>query len=195
MIKRLLVAFVVAIVTNAAAAADMYRWEDERGNVYYSDKLPPPGARNVERSRFRRDSDQTLPYRLQVAVSKFPVTLFVTDCGEPCDLGRGLLLERGVPHTMMDATRPDVQEKLVALTGGERAVPVIVIGRKVIKGFDDDEWHDALSFAGYPSEAMIEVTPTIPQPEPPQEAPADSGDEGEESEELEDTEAEMADVP
>ena len=180
MTERLLVLCVCALVSVAAAAADTYRWEDPEGNVHYGDELPPAGATNIQRPRLYDDSsEQVLPYRLQVAVSKFPVTLYVTDCGEPCDMARELLLKRGVPHTLLDATKAKVQEELMVLTSGSREVPVIKIGKTVVRGFGAEQWNGALDVAGYPSYPIIEVTPTIPQlTEKPvsQEGDANAGD-------------------
>jgi glutaredoxin len=163
MIERLLAACLFGLVSVAATAADTYRWEDGAGNVYYGDEVPPAEARNIQRPRlYGEASEQVLPYRLQVAVSRFPVTLYVTDCGPHCDSARELLLRRGVPHTLLDANRAEVQEALMALTSGAREVPVVTIGRRVIRGFEAEQWNGALDFAGYPSYPVVEVTPTVP---------------------------------
>ena len=162
--KTLLAVCVSALVCAAATAADTYRWEDEAGNIHYGDEIPPAGARNIQRPHlYRESSKQVLPYRLQLAVSRFPVTLYVTDCGPHCDSARELLLSRGVPHTLLDANRAEVQEELMALTSGAREVPVVKIGGRVIRGFEADQWNGALDFAGYPSYPIVEVTPTVPQ--------------------------------
>ncbi len=161
--ERLLVMCVLALVSVAAAAADAYRWEDAAGKVHYSDEVPPPGARNIQRPRLHNESsEQVLPYRLQVAASRFPVTLYVTDCGPHCDSARELLLKRGIPHTLLDANRAKVQEELMALTSGTREVPVVKIGGTVIRGFDAERWNGALDFAGYPSYPIAKVTPVVP---------------------------------
>ncbi|UCH48190.1 MAG: glutaredoxin family protein [Betaproteobacteria bacterium] len=165
MIFRLLILLFFGFVASLAIAGDTYRWEDEQGRVYYSDQPPPPGALNVRRTREYDDEEQqALPYRLQVVVDKSPVTLYVTDCGEPCDRARELMIARGVPHTLLDASKPEVQEALVTLTNGQLEVPVVSIGTTVLRGFKEDQWNSALDVAGYPSYAMIEVRPYVPQP-------------------------------
>lgn len=164
MTERLVGALVFAFVVSVATAADTYRWEDEQGNVYYSDQLPPSGARNVQRTLQQAGAPEpVLPYRLQVVVKNFPVTLYVSDCGQPCERARELLLQRGVPHTLMDVSNGEVQEALMGLTGGELEVPVVKIGKNVLRGFEDGQWNTALDAAGYPSYAMIDVKPVIPQ--------------------------------
>lgn len=168
MIKKLLIVGILFFGC-AAAGADQdrdktYRWEDASGNVYYSDLPPPAGARNISAARDNSEAPTPeLPYELQLAVKKFPVTIYVTpDCGGPCDSASALLIGRGVPHTQLDAMSPDVNEKLNALTNGQPAVPVVEIGSIVVQGFEQGRWNAALDQAGYPRDAMISVTPNVP---------------------------------
>ena len=165
MIAKLLTLFVFGAIASLALAGETYRWEDAQGRVYYSDQPPPPGARNVRKTReFDDDEEGALPYRLQVVVEKAPVTLYATDCGQPCDRARELLITRGVPHTMLDASTPEVQAELQKLTNGRVEVPVVVIGKVVLRGFEEGQWNSALDVAGYPSYAMIDVEPYVPEP-------------------------------
>ncbi len=169
MIDKLLIIVGILVLCCTSAGADdhrddTYRWEDAEGNVFYSDLPPPTGARNVTHSMAESDAPTPdLPYELQIAVSKYPVTIYLTkDCGAPCDGASALLIGRGVPHTVLDAMTPDVNEKLNELTKGEPAVPVAEIGDIVIQGFEQGCWNSALDSAGYPRDAMISVTPHIP---------------------------------
>jgi hypothetical protein len=153
------------LVSCLAMAGDMYRWEDEQGRVYYSDQPPPPAARNVRRKPQSRHGEyEALPYRLQVVVDKYPVTLYVTDCGGPCDRARELMMQRGVPHTLLDPSEAQAREQLMALTGGQLEVPVVEVGKTVLRGFEEGQWNAALDAAGYPGYAIIDVKPYIPQP-------------------------------
>ena len=164
MISRLLIVSILIFVWSGAGAAETYRWEDADGNVHYSDFPPPPDARNVGRTKAgSKAPSPSLPYELQVAVSKYPVTLYVAkDCGSPCDKARALLMERGVPHTLLDAMKPEVTRKLKALPGGKLEVPVAEVGELVLRGFETGRWNSMLDLAGYPRDAMIEVTPNVP---------------------------------
>ncbi|NIO41050.1 MAG: DUF4124 domain-containing protein [Burkholderiales bacterium] len=164
MIVRVLILICVAFASAAAVAADTYRWEDEGGGVHYSDHLPPPGARNIRRTRlYIWELEQVLPYTLQLAVERAPVTLYVTDCGEPCRMAREFLLDRGVPHTLLDASKADVQKALMKLTEGVLEVPVAEVGKTVLRGFEEGQWNVALDAVGYPRFAMIDVKPVEPQ--------------------------------
>ena len=160
MIVKSLPFIVIAFVSFTVSAADTYRWEDDKGRVYYSDQLPPANARNVRRAQVDGNgNEEQLPYRLQVAVDSSPVTLYVTDCGKPCKQASHLLAQRGIPHKMLDASSAEVQKQLTALTGGNLEVPVVTIGKTVLRGFEEGQWNAALDAAGYPSYAMIKVKP------------------------------------
>lgn len=163
MIDKLLVVLVFVLCWSGVVVADTYRWEDADGNVYYSDMPPPAGATNIQRGRRAGDAAAApLPYELQLPVRNFPVTLYVTDCGDACDQARALLIERGIPHTLLDATKPDVQQAMKALPDGRLEVPLMTVGKIVRWGFQTERWNDALDTAQYPSEALIEVTPYVP---------------------------------
>ncbi len=180
MIDRLLVVGILVFGCAGAVADEdgTYRWEDASGNVYYSDLPPPAGARNVTRSRVDREAPTaSLPYELQVAVSKFPVTMYVTtDCGDPCDMASEFLIGRGVPHTLLDAMRPEVNQKLEALTQGQPGVPTAEVGTIVLRGFEEGRWNAALDTAGYPRHAMISVTPNVPRADDADDDDIDSDD-------------------
>ena len=160
----------IALVFANVAQAELYRWVDEAGNVHYSDTPPPPSARQSDRKRIPGNAvaSPALPYELQQAVKNFPVTLFVTECGEGCTQARALLAKRGVPHTELDATDPAGYEQLKKATGGRMEVPVLVVGHETLRGFQPDRWNKALSAAGYPMSAIVKVTPTKPPPSKPQ---------------------------
>ncbi len=193
MADKLLVVLVFVFCWSGVALADTYRWEDADGNVYYSDMPPPAGARNIQRERRVGDAGEAapapLPYELQLPMRNFPVTLYVTDCGDACDQARALLIERGIPHTLLDATKPDVQQAMKALPDGRLDVPTMTVGKIVLWGFEADRWNDTLTAAQYPSEALIKVTPTIPRV-----AGAASDDSNADDAELESGESDDADA-
>ena len=102
-----------------------------------------------EKKKARRKS--TLPYSVQQAVKNFPVTLWVFDCGEPCNKARAHLARRGVPHTERNAQKEG--EALKKLTGGLE-VPVLIVGSRQLKGYLESDWDAALDSGGYPRTAV-----------------------------------------
>lgn len=162
--------------------AETYKWVDADGKVHYSDQPPPPSARKSERKQLGdKPGDVPMPYVLQQAMKNFPVTLFVYDCGEGCSRARAYLVRRGVPHTIKDPMVPEMREELKKATGGDEVVPVLKVGRRVLRGFEEGQWSAALDDAGYPKTALVPVTPVQTKPAPaapppaPEQAPASEG--------------------
>jgi glutaredoxin len=143
-----------AVVSGTAFAAQLYRWVDEKGNVEYRDTPPPPSAKKIEQPKISGGAAPAaeLPYSVQQAVKNFPVTLWVTDCGDSCTNARAHLARRGVPHTEMDP-RSDF-DNFKKVTGGTE-VPVIFVGGTRLKGYLESDLDAALDAAGYPRTALV----------------------------------------
>ena len=140
-----------------AQAQTTYRWVDQDGKVHYGDRPPPPqAAREVQEKRFNAPSaDKQLSYALRLAMGNYPVTLYVSgDCDSACKLARDHLNKRGIPFSEKSVT---TNEEIVALRqlqgGGEVAVPVLQVGTKTVKGFQESGWDSLLDAAGYPKTA------------------------------------------
>ncbi|HSE01942.1 MAG TPA: glutaredoxin domain-containing protein [Burkholderiales bacterium] len=156
--RRIVLGMVLLAASGAVLAAQLYRWVDEMGNVEYRDTPPPASAKKVETRSVRGGTVETpaLPYSVQQAVLNFPVTLWNSDCGAPCDQARAHLARRGVPHTEKD---PQTDfESFKKLTGG-LDVPVLFVGANRIKGYLEGEWDAALDIAGYPSTPPLGFKP------------------------------------
>lgn len=115
----MIVALVLLAALSLPAHAAVFKWVDINGSVQYSDTPPPPGARKVEETKLVPSSIDTegIPFSIQEAAKRNPVTLWVSDCGELCTRARDYLAKRGVPHTMRNPLREGEQE---AWKGGER---------------------------------------------------------------------------
>jgi glutaredoxin len=152
--KPLAFALLLALVAGAQAG-QLYRWTDEQGRVHYTDQPPPRTAKSAEVKKLGdKPADPNLPYALQMAIRNYPVTLYNADCGEVCTKASALLSKRGVPYSDRNARDEQVAEALEKLTG-KREVPVLVVGKEVVRGFQDATWHAALDAAGYPKTAVL----------------------------------------
>jgi glutaredoxin len=143
----------LATLFAGSAAAELYRWVDAEGKVHYTDQ-PPAGATRVEAHRATANVvTGTTPYAVQQATKNFPVKLYTgTNCGSPCEDTRGLLGKRGVPFTEVSVTQPAHLDELKRVSGGEE-VPIVLVGRAVLKGFEPTSLNAALDDAGYPRHA------------------------------------------
>ncbi len=156
---------VLACALSANCYAETYKWVDEKGVTHYTDQPPPPGARKVEQKKLT-DSviGTTMPYALQQTVKNFPVTFYVNDCGEVCNSARALLNKRGIPFTEKNPDNLKEQSELAALTKGSSAVPVLHVGRSVLRGFEEGQWNTALDEVGYPKTSALSKQPAKPIP-------------------------------
>ena len=139
---------------SAAAGAQMCKWVDKDGRISYSDTPPPKEAKDVKQKNFGdgvSGSTDDLPPMIREAIKNNPVTLYANNCGEACDGGRALLTKRGILFTERNPeTDKAGYDALMKLTGGQQTVPVLSVGGKVLKGFSEGEWQEALTSAGYP---------------------------------------------
>lgn len=169
----------LALASAPLAAAQLYQWKDAQGRMVYSDQPPPPSVRNVQQRQFKGSFIEVgESYSAKTAREKFPVALYATDCGAPCDQARQLLGERGVPYSGKDPqASPEARADLQKLTG-RLNVPVLVVGQDKIDGFETGQWQALLDKAGYPKSpapgrpAPASPSAATPAPAAPPAAPA-----------------------
>ncbi|MBI2319389.1 MAG: glutaredoxin family protein [Betaproteobacteria bacterium] len=162
----------IALALSASAfAQQMYRWVDKDGRVHYTQTPPPAGAKNVQKKPLSAGAGDAiqLPYATRIAAANFPVALYVSDeCTDPCKEARGLLAKRGIPHRVIEVADAKSLEDLKRVSGGI-SVPVLSVGREVLKGFDATQYHAALDSAGYPASGP-QVPPQVLRNKPEAEA-------------------------
>ncbi len=167
---RSLTAFALLLLISGLAAAQVqqvYRYIDLDGRVVYSDKPPPPTAKDAQAKRIGANSIETsdLSYAVAQAQERYPVTLYSFSCGVVCDTAQGVLNKRGVPHTVIDVSVGDGAERLKRLSGGLDA-PTIQVGDQYATGFNEGKWQAMLNDAGYPKTPPPRTTPVGRPPVP-----------------------------
>jgi glutaredoxin len=173
------IAAILLCAAGLAHAAQLYKWVDADGKVHYTDQPPPADARSAERKRLGdKPGTQGLPYALQQAMRKFPVTLYTAaECGDPCKKASAYLGKRGIPFGTKDAGDEEVAKAMTALTG-KRELPVMTVGTTTLSGFEPGAWGQALDAAGYPSSAVLPTGATQQAANKPQPATAGEGTPG-----------------
>jgi hypothetical protein len=163
-----LLALLVAMGATAQTQ-QVYRYIDAEGRIVYSDKPPPPNAREAQAKRVGQNTIETsdLSYSEVQAQERFPVTLYTFGCGTVCDTASALLNKRGVPHTVVDVGQSGGAEKLKRLTGGLDA-PALQVGDQYATGFNESRWQNLLNDAGYPKTPAPRNAPVgrVPPPAP-----------------------------
>ena len=157
----------VVAVAATAQTQQVYRYVDPDGRVVYSDKPPPPNARDAQAKRVGQNTIETsdLSYSEVMAQERFPVTLYTFGCGTICDTASALLNKRGIPHTVVDVGQGDGADKLKRLTGGLDA-PALQVGDQYATGFNESRWQTLLDDAGYPKTPPPRTAPVGKAPAP-----------------------------
>lgn len=158
-----------------SAAAQLYRWTDEKGKVHFSDTPPPAGARDVQKKAAPAAGPaENVPFGLRQPMKDFPVTLYSAPNCDACGPARQLLNARGVPFKEISVvTNDDIAALNRAV--GDKMVPALVVGPTVVKGYEAGAFHSALDFAGYPKTGALPAR-SQPAPKPPaaEEKPAEA---------------------
>ena len=154
--RRLALAAVLAGLALPALA--QYKVVGPDGRVTYTDR--PPADASVRVAPLGRGAPaeaavtDPLPGALRQTAARFPVTLYGTADCPPCDAGRKLLQQRGVPFTEKLIVSED-DAAAMERTLGSRTVPTLTIGTQALRGLSESEWSAYLDLAGYPRESQL----------------------------------------
>ncbi len=148
----LLVSLLYAGLVQAQGA---YRWVDSEGKVHYGDRPPAASGKAKELRLGAPAADKQVSFTMRQAMENFPVTLYVSaDCGQACKEASAHLRKRGIPFTEKNvATNEEIDALKQLLGGGEALIPVLQVGTKTRKGFEQGSWDGLLEAAGYPKAA------------------------------------------
>ena len=156
--RALLLATLLALPALSAWA--QYKVVRPDGSVTYTDR-PPVTESNVRITPMNRvaqagpnSPEAALPAELRLAMQRYPVTLYTSNDCVPCDNGRKLLQQRGIPYS---ERRIDNDEGTLALerVSGGRTVPALTVGAQQLRGLSDTDWNSYLDAAGYPKESKL----------------------------------------
>jgi glutaredoxin len=165
--KLLSIPMLLALLAiSSAASAQMFKWVDERGVTHFSDHPPPPNAKaaGALKAAAGPASGASLPYELAQAARAHPVILYTTSPCGACDQGRSMLNARGIPFAEKTVSTEADNAQMTA-AGGNGQLPLLLVGRRKIVGYDSDNWNAALNDASYPASRMLPPNYKGPLPE------------------------------
>ena len=168
LILRLLAA--ALLLAPALPAMALYKVVQPDGSITYTDRPPAPGSgRIITLGRNAAPAPGTaevlMPTELRQAAQRYPVTLYTAPDCTPCDSGRRLLQQRGVPYRERVVTSEEDAAALERTVGG-RTVPALTIGAQPLRGLSETDWHAFLDVAGYPRESRLPRGWQLPPPAP-----------------------------
>ncbi len=160
----------IAIFSAQISAQQLYRIVGPDGRVTFSDQPPPPSANAKVTSGRGGTFNETaggaaLPFELRGVVQRFPVTIYTGKDCTPCDSGRNMLRNRGVPFSERIIESPEDAESLKRLSG-DTGLPFATIGAQQLKGYSETEWTSFLDAAGYAKTSQLPSGYRNPAPTP-----------------------------
>lgn len=143
---KYLAIFAVFYLTVAPVwAVTVVECEDSQGNRSFQDRCPP-GTTPIDKKQY----SVTAPEQKKGNLS---ATLYVIPECDSCDQVKEFLELRHISITEKDVSGDfKLQEELKEKTGGDLHVPVLILGEKVLKGYNRAELLQALADAGYTSD-------------------------------------------
>ena len=146
----------LAALFTALPAQALYKVVGPDGKVTYTDRPNVSTENKVQPVNASGGvaNDAGLPYELRQIAQRYPVTLYTSKDCAPCDSGRQLLRQRGVPFAEKTITTYEDNEALQRQTG-TRDLPGLTVGGQVVRGFQRDDWTSYLDAAGYPKESKL----------------------------------------
>lgn len=158
-VRHLLLVLTAAGLSGPALA--QYKVVEADGRVTYTDR--PPVAETARVSPLGRSgapaagsaaAEVGLPFELRQLSARFAVTLYTGANCTPCEAGRQLLRQRGVPYTERQIVSDEDSAALERLSGG-RTIPSLTVGSQALRGFNPADWSSYLDAAGYPRESRL----------------------------------------
>jgi glutaredoxin len=181
--KRPALLLTAMLLCAGTAGAQVYKWKDDKGVTHYSDQPPPPttpAKTRVEVKSFSTGGAVELPPELAGPARDRPVTLYTTNQCEGCTSGRAMLMARGIPFREKTVNSADDQAAF-RQAGGAGQLPLLLVGRTKLAGYEQSAWDSVLTDAGYPAEKRLpsnyQYPPAVaaapPPPPPPETAPVE----------------------
>jgi glutaredoxin len=152
-------ALTVFALAGLSSAQAQYKVVAPDGSVTYTDRQPATSNAKVtalgrNAARDAATPELSLPPELRGAVQRHPVTLYTSNNCQPCDSGRRMLQQRGIPYTEKRVTTEEDAQALERIVGG-LTVPALTIGAQPLRGFAEQDWASFLDAAGYPKESKL----------------------------------------
>ena len=148
----------LGLVATGAALAQ-YKVVGPDGRVTYTDRPPADASARVtplgQAGPSEGSATNLLPPELQKAAQRFPVTLYTAADCTPCEAGRQLLQQRGIPYAERSVGGSNDDVAALERATGARALPSLTIGAQALPGFSPAQWNSYLDAAGYPRESRL----------------------------------------
>ena len=163
-----------SLLSTQALAVKILECVDEDGNSTYQDRCPPGTTQAGEKKFYtgKKEADANSP--------DVPITLYSVPTCDACDVVRNILEKYGASISEKNvetdvALQRELQEKSGA--AGTLSVPTVIVGEKVIGGYNKQDLVASLEDAGFKQGGTPAPAPDVsedeePEPELTEEEPA-----------------------
>jgi glutaredoxin len=145
---QVFVAFAMACCLAVApirTGAEIYRWTDGQGKVHFGDRKPDGGK--VESFRGSASVSFIGGEPGTQAEARPSIRMFTTQWCSVCKRAKAYFNKRGIPFEELDIeTSRDAREQYDELGG--KGVPLVLVGKRRMSGFDSDSMEALLKEAG-----------------------------------------------
>lgn len=171
------IAALALLMLGVSPAHALYKVIAPDGKITYTDR-PESADPKSKVISINAESGATtvasgLPLELRQVATKYPVALYVGTGCAPCDQGRAMLVQRGIPFAEKVVISTEDSDALERLSGGREA-PTLMIGQQSVRGYSSDIWASYLDLAGYPRQSVLPAnyqrppaTPVVQRQVPP----------------------------
>ena len=142
----------------AAGAQTIYRWTDAQGKTHYTSDPPPGTSRNVVRPRVNSyaapaaagtpAAETPAAAPRPAAAPAGPVIMYATSWCPYCAKARAYFSRNGIAYTEYDIEKSATANAEFKRLGG-RGVPLILVGRERVEGFNELAFEFAWQKATY----------------------------------------------
>jgi glutaredoxin len=141
--RQLLILVALYSYSNLAQAVEIFECRDESGTITFQDRCPP-GSTPVNERNYRTD----LPSGAENAQLE-PIRLYmIPDC-DTCSQVKEFLEIRNLQFSEVDVSEDiELQEELTEVAG-ELKVPVLLVGDRVLNGYNRTVFIQALTESGH----------------------------------------------
>jgi glutaredoxin 3 len=146
-IKQFLIILPLMLTVNTALAVNIYECEDNNGNIAFQDRCPPSTKRVNERNYSTGSTDNS-----GGNVALTPLTLYSVPNCDTCNQLKEFLQIRNIGYSEIDVSSDIELQIELKDRAGELQVPALVVGDKVLLGYNRTELRQTLTQAGYISE-------------------------------------------
>ena len=132
-------------------AAKLYKWVDEDGNVSYHSQPPRDDNKyKVEEKDFGYQLESSRKSgEIKNRNRTFPITLYMVPKCATCNLIRQYLNSKKLPYSELNVEGNTAMQAELKRVSGKLEVPVVTIGKGLIRGYSLEELNKQLIEAGY----------------------------------------------